>query len=48
MLVFSLIVFILAWCIVSATTKCAHELSRRSGAMERELHQQEVQLRAIE
>ena len=48
MLVLSLIVFILAWCIVSTTTKCAYELSRRTGALERELSQQEVQLRAIE
>ena len=47
MLVLSLIVFILGWCVVSITTKCAYELSRRTGALERELHQQEVQLRAI-
>jgi hypothetical protein len=48
MLVLSLIVFNLAWCIVSVTTKCAYELSRRTGVMERELHQQEVRVRAIE
>jgi len=48
MLELSLIVFILVWCIVSVTTKFPYELSRRTGAMERELHQQEVRVRAIE
>jgi hypothetical protein len=48
MLVLSLIVFILVWCILGAVAKWGHELSRRTGAMERELPQQEVRVRAIE
>jgi hypothetical protein len=41
MLVLSLIVFIMVWCILGVAAKWGHELGRRTGPMERELHQQE-------